>query len=74
MAEIVEDGSLCFEAVFFDPDRWDEIDTMADLSKTEKMFDGKCLGNPWITRIPKALGIAFPMLENHFFVLGADAS
>ncbi len=32
------------------------------------------LGNPWITRIPKVLGIPFPKLENHFFVLGADAS
>jgi len=32
------------------------------------------LGNPWITRIPKALGIAFPILENHFFVLGAKTS
>jgi SAM-dependent methyltransferase len=32
------------------------------------------LGNPWITRIPKALGIAFPMLENHFFVLEMEAS
>ncbi len=35
---------------------------------------GLRLGNPWITRIPKALGIAFPMLENHFFVLRADGS
>ena len=37
-------------------------------------YYGLRLGNPWITRIPKALGIAFPMLENHFFVLGADTS
>ena len=37
-------------------------------------YFGLRLGNPWITRIPKALGIAFPILENHFFVLGADAS
>ena len=29
------------------------------------------LGNPWINRIPQALGIPFPRLENHFFVLGA---
>ena len=27
------------------------------------------LGNPWITRVPKFLGIPFPKLENHFFVL-----
>ncbi len=37
-------------------------------------YFGLRLGSPWITHIPKALGIAFPMLENHFFVLGADAS
>jgi len=27
------------------------------------------LGNPWITRVSKFLGIPFPKLENHFFVL-----
>jgi trans-aconitate methyltransferase len=27
------------------------------------------LGNPWITRIPVILGLAFPELTNHFFVL-----
>ncbi len=27
------------------------------------------LGNPWIARVPRALGIPFPKLENHFFVL-----
>ncbi len=37
-------------------------------------YFGLRLGYPWITRIPKALGIAFPVLENHFFALGADAS
>jgi SAM-dependent methyltransferase len=37
-------------------------------------YFGLRLGNPWITRIPKALGIAFPMLENHFFVLRAEGS
>ena len=37
-------------------------------------YFGLRLGNPWIKRIPKALGIAFPMLENHFFALRADAS
>ena len=30
------------------------------------------LGNPWITRVPKVLGIPFPKLENHFFVLEAE--
>lgn len=37
-------------------------------------YFGLRLGNPWIMRIPKALGIAFPMLENHYFVLGAETS
>ncbi len=27
------------------------------------------LGNPWITRIPVLLGLSFPELTNHFFVL-----
>lgn len=30
------------------------------------------LGNPWITRVPNLLGLAFPKLENHFFVLEAE--
>ena len=33
-------------------------------------YGGMRLGNPWIMRLPGALGISFPMLENHFFVLG----
>jgi len=37
------------------------------------MYFGLRLGNPWVTRIPKAFGIAFPRLENHFFVLEAGA-
>jgi len=31
------------------------------------------LGNPWIHRLPRWLGIPFPKLENHFFVLAAEA-
>ena len=31
---------------------------------------GMRLGAPWIKRLPKVLGIPFPSLENHFFVLG----
>jgi trans-aconitate methyltransferase len=27
------------------------------------------LGNPWLTRLPALLGLAFPELTNHFFVL-----
>ncbi len=32
---------------------------------------GMRLEAPWIKRIPEALGIGFPSLENHFFALGA---
>jgi len=31
---------------------------------------GMRLGAPWIKRLPRVLGIPFPGLENHFFVLG----
>jgi hypothetical protein len=37
-------------------------------------YFGLRLCNPWITHIPKALGISFPKLENHFFVLEAEVS
>ena len=37
-------------------------------------YGGMRLGNPWITRPPRALGIPFPKLENHFFVLGTASS
>ncbi len=32
-------------------------------------YGGTRLGAPWITHLPKVLGISFPSLENHFFVL-----
>ena len=32
------------------------------------------LGNPWITCVPKMLGVRFTRLENHFFVLEPDPS
>ncbi|EGW55705.1 phosphoethanolamine N-methyltransferase [endosymbiont of Tevnia jerichonana (vent Tica)] len=32
------------------------------------------LGNPWLNRLPKALEIPFPKLENHFFVLETEAA
>ena len=41
-AEMVGDGVLSFEAAFFDPDRWYEIDTMADLNEAERMFGRMC--------------------------------
>ncbi len=37
-ADMVADGMLSFETVFFDPDCWYEIDTIADLKEAEKMF------------------------------------
>jgi choline kinase len=37
-AEMVADGTLCFDAVFFNPERWYEIDTMTDLCAAEILF------------------------------------
>ncbi len=37
-------------------------------------YGGMRLGNPWVMRLPRALGISFPKLENHFFVLATAAS
>ena len=37
-AEMIADGTLSFDAVFFDEDRWYEIDTRADLRKAENLF------------------------------------
>lgn len=37
-AEMVEDGSLSFQNVSFDGKLWYEIDTLADLTKAEKLF------------------------------------
>jgi choline kinase len=41
-ADMVADGSLAFDAVFFDADRWYEIDTLADLGEAEKLFGSPC--------------------------------
>jgi choline kinase len=38
--EMVGDGALSFEAVFFDPDCWYEIDTLVDLNAADRMFGG----------------------------------
>jgi hypothetical protein len=32
------------------------------------------LCNPWINHLPKVLSMQFPKLENHFFVLEAEAN
>ncbi len=37
-AEMVADGDLSFEAVFFDNRRWYEIDTLEDLHEAERLF------------------------------------
>jgi choline kinase len=37
-ADMVADGSLAFDAVFFDANRWYEIDTLADLDEAENLF------------------------------------
>ena len=37
-ADMVADGSLSFDAVFFDPDRWYEVDTLEDLCECERLF------------------------------------
>jgi hypothetical protein len=35
---MVADSTLCFDAVFFDADRWYEIDTQTDLYAAEILF------------------------------------
>jgi NDP-sugar pyrophosphorylase family protein len=37
-AEMMADGSLLFDAVFFDNERWYEIDTVEDLHQAERLF------------------------------------
>jgi choline kinase len=37
-AEMVADGTLAFDPVFFDENRWYEVDTVADLSRAELIF------------------------------------
>ncbi|MGB5443750.1 MAG: phosphocholine cytidylyltransferase family protein [Gammaproteobacteria bacterium] len=39
-ADMVADGSLKFDAVFFDEHKWYEIDTVLDLNQAELMFPG----------------------------------
>ena len=49
------------------PERFQALRVIGHLT-----YFGLRLGNPWITRVPKVLGIPFPKLENHFFVLEAE--
>ena len=39
-ADMVADSTLVFDAVFFDENKWYEIDTMLDLQQAELMFPG----------------------------------
>ncbi len=44
--EMIADGSLSMDGVFFDPDQWYEIDTPADMSNAERILGetGACSG------------------------------
>jgi choline kinase len=44
LAEMLEDGSISFEAVAFDRGRWCEIDTLEDLHQAELMFPLEATG------------------------------
>jgi choline kinase len=50
-ADMVADGSLSFDAVFFDPDRWHEVDTLDDLRECERLF------SMYPDRIPHRVGL-----------------
>lgn len=39
LADMVAEGALSFEAIFFDEARWYEIDTLADLREADKLYD-----------------------------------
>lgn len=55
-AEMIADGTLSFDAVFFDADRWYEIDTMEDLRAAENMFtrSRSTARRPLVTTEPEA--------------------
>ncbi len=50
------------------PARWQFTPVLGRL-----VYWGLRLGYPWITRVPPALGLAYPKLTNHFFVLQPDS-
>ena len=52
-ADMVADGSLTFDAIFFDPKRWYEIDNLADLNEAEKLY-GRPRSN--VSRFPATIG------------------
>ena len=57
-AEMIADGALSFEGAFFDPDRWYEIDTIADLNEAARIFGRTCRAKfvPDVQRLQIAAG------------------
>lgn len=46
LAELVAEGRLLLEAVFFDPERWYEVDTLEDLQRAQSLFSAS-----WVTGV-----------------------
>jgi choline kinase len=59
-AEMVDDGSLSFECVLFDPDQWYEVDTLEDLPGAERIGRriGRRITRPVRPFLPAPLGTA----------------
>ena len=59
LAEMVADGTLCLDAVFFDADRWYEIDTKTDLYAAEILFaqHPSIIDPPFLITAPAAIRV-----------------
>ena len=59
-ADMVDDGSLSFECVLFDPDQWYEVDTLEDLPGAERIARriGRRIARPARPFLPASLGVA----------------
>jgi NDP-sugar pyrophosphorylase family protein len=59
-AEMVDDGSLSFECVLFDPNQWYEVDTLEDLPGAERIGRriGRRITRPAKPLLPASLGTA----------------
>lgn len=66
-AEMVEDGTIAFQAVFFPEKRWYEIDNITDLHEAEEMFSPLVVA-PIIIEIPLAPKVVSSDLEISAFV------
>jgi len=62
-AEMVSDGSLCFQVVSFDNKPWYEIDTIADLTEAEKLFPAEI----YQTSISGNFILQTPEISDRFF-------